>query len=239
MLKNAVKKAIQSAGYDLRRYAPDATTEARYFRLLQRHNVNLVFDIGANAGQFACSLRHAGYTGRIISFEPIAAAWHQLVEASQDDALWEIAPRAAIGDQSGELELHIAGNSFSSSLLEMLDSHVAAIPDSAYVRTEQVPVHRLDDVAGRYLRADSVPFLKIDTQGYEGRVLHGASQVLSRVVGLCIELSFTPLYAGQPLYREIAGYVEERGFEIWDVAPAFVDPQTERMLQIDATFFRS
>lgn len=239
MLKNAVKKAMQSAGYEVRHYAPDATTESRYLRLLQRHRVNLVFDIGANVGQFARSLRQAGYTGRIVSFEPIAAAWQQLAEASQRDPLWEIAPRGAIGEETGELELHIAGNSYSSSLLDMLDSHVAALPNSAYVRTERVPVHRLDDVTAVYLREDSVPFLKIDTQGYEGRVLRGASQLLSRAVGLCLELSFTPLYAGQPLYREIAGYVEERGFELWDVAPAFVDPQTERMLQIDATFFRS
>lgn len=239
MLKTALKRAIHGVGFDLRRYNPDATAGARYRRLLATHNVNLVLDVGANTGQFARSLRALGYQGRIVSFEPIAAAWQQLVESSRSDALWEVAPRGAVGEANGEAELHISENSCSSSILNILDPHVEAMPTSAYVRTESVPVRRLDEVAAQYLREDPVSFLKIDTQGYEAQVLRGAPELLRRCVGLCVELSLTPLYARQSLYREVAGYLEERGFELWDIATAFADPRTERILQIDATFFRA
>lgn len=237
--KSIVKRCFRSVGLDLRRYAPESFEDARFLRKLRRHNINLVFDVGANTGQFARALRNSGFNGRIISFEPISAAWEELSQVSRSDSLWEVAPRAAIGERDGEVEIHVSGNSFSSSLLSMLDSHVEALPSSSYVRTERVPMLRLDNIGPQYFSADSVLFIKIDTQGYESQVLQGAERVLERTVGLKVELSLSPLYDGQSLYREIAGDLEAKGFEIWDIAPAFVDPHTERLLQIDATFFRS
>ena len=89
--------------------------------MLKAHEVNLVFDIGANAGQFAQSLRELGYRGRIVSFEPQSEAREQLERAASVDPLWEVAPKAAIGPEDGEIELNLAANSISSSLLPMLN----------------------------------------------------------------------------------------------------------------------
>lgn len=89
--------------------------------MLKAHEVNLVFDIGANAGQFAQSLRELGYRGRIVSFEPQSEAREQLERAASVDPLWEVAPKAAIGAEDGEIELNLAANSISSSLLPMLN----------------------------------------------------------------------------------------------------------------------
>ena len=69
------------------------------------HEVNLVFDVGANTGQFGRVLRDAGYDGRIVSFEAVLAAWSQLLQGSKKDDLWEAAPRAAIGSNDGEIEI--------------------------------------------------------------------------------------------------------------------------------------
>ena len=96
----------------------------------------------------------------------------------------------------------------------------------------------LDSLAPHYLRADSVTFLKIDTQGYEDEVLRGATETLARVVGVQLELSLVPLYDGQKLMPELMEQVMRRGFQLWGISPTFADPQTGRMLQIDATFFR-
>jgi FkbM family methyltransferase len=206
--------------------------------MLSAHRVNLVFDIGANVGQFGRSLRDAGYRGRIVSFEPLSVAWEKLVVASRSDSLWEVAPRAAIGNEDGEVEMHVSGNSVSSSVLDMLDAHAIAAPGSAYVGREKVPLRRLDTVAVDYLRPDSLLVIKIDTQGYEDRVLRGASNLLKNTVGLRLECSLVPLYDGQLLYDEMIGRLKELGFALWRMTPEFVDPASGRLLQIEATFFR-
>jgi FkbM family methyltransferase len=238
MLRSYLIRAIRHFGFELLLYQPDSSRTAHFMRVLSTHNVNLVFDVGANIGQFGRSLREAGYRGRIVSFEPLSAAWEQLAAASSKDSLWEVAPRAAIGSEDGEIDLHVAGNSVSSSALEMLSMHENTAPESRYVGSEKAPLRRLDSVGLEYLRPDSVPILKIDTQGYEDRVLHGASGIMDRIMGLQIELSLVPLYEGQMLFNDLIDYVKTAGFDLWGLWPEFTDPRSGRLLQVDATFFR-
>ena len=238
MLKSLVKRAIRRLGFDLRRYHPASSEAAQFMAMLSVHGVNLVFDVGANIGQFGRSLRDASYSGRIVSFEPLSAAWKQLVATGRNDSMWEIAPRAAIGSDNGEIEIHIASNSASSSILDMLDSHVNAAPESRYIGSEKVPLRRLDSIALNYLHPDSVAFLKIDTQGYEDRVLQGATDLFKRLVGLQLEMSLVPMYEGQLLFNDLREQLQAKGYALWGISPVFVDPKNGRLLQVDATFFR-
>jgi FkbM family methyltransferase len=225
-------------GLEVHRFIPGTSPEAALIAALSAHRIDLVMDIGANIGQFAQSLRELGYRGRIVSFEPIPSAHDELVAAARHDDLWQVAERMAIGSETGEIEIHVAANSVSSSALPMLESHRKAAPASAYVRNEKAPLQTLDIAASQYLRPNASVFLKIDTQGYEDRVLRGGANVLRQVLGLQIELSFVPLYEGQRLYDEMVAELNALGFELWCFAPAFVDPANGRMLQADATFFR-
>jgi FkbM family methyltransferase len=178
--------------------------------MLFAHDVDLVLDIGANTGQFAQLLRRAGYRGRMIFFEPLSRAHSELLRNSRGDLRWEIADRCAVGDYDGEIDLHIAGNSVSSSVLPMLQIHEDTALGSAPVGTERVPLRRLDSVAGVYLERCTVPFVKIDTQGFEDRVLNGAAGLLDRVIGLQLELSLVPLHGGQQRFIHWS-----IGFAIW------------------------
>lgn len=233
-----IRRAANRFGLDIRRYRPNSSEAWQLNAMLGAHGVNVVFDVGANVGQYAQSLRGAGYGGRIVSFEPLPAAHARLLAASSKDPLWDIAPRMAVGSEDGEIDLHVASNSVSSSILGMLDAHASAAPDSRYTGSTRVPLRRLDGLASSYLREDSIPFLKIDTQGYEDRVLLGASDLLARVVGLQLELSLVPLYEGQRLYADMLGQIQAHGFELWSLWPGFTDPSNGRLLQLDAVLFR-
>ena len=200
--------------------------------------MNLVLDVGANHGQFASSLRRSGYHGRMLSFEPLKEAHARLLIAARGDPNWEVAPRVAIGEQDGEIEIHVSGNSVSSSVLEMLDTHADSAPASRYIASERVRISTLDGVAGSALGLGVVPFLKIDTQGYEDKVLNGAAEILATGPRCAVELSFVPLYNGQQLFGPLMERLRALGFCVWGIRPGFCDPASGRMLQVDAVLFR-
>jgi FkbM family methyltransferase len=207
-------------------------------RQLFVHQIDVVFDVGANTGQFAQQLRDAGFHGRIVSFEPSTAAHSVLSKRARREANWIIAPRMALGDHDGTISLNLAGNSVSSSVLPMLPSHASAAPESRYTGSETADLRTLDSVSKEFVTDTERIFLKLDVQGFEYNVLQGAEQFLSRAVGIQIELSLVPLYDGEHLFHPMLHDLEERGYEMWSLIPGFVDPGTGRLLQLDAIFFR-
>jgi FkbM family methyltransferase len=239
ILKKFVKTFVRGLGYDIVPYLIQKDFDHVFTEALSRYQVGLVLDVGANAGQFASGLRTAGYGGAIISFEPMSAEHANLVLLSKNDAKWCVAPRMAIGDSDGIVEINIAANSGSSSILPMLDLHRDAAPESIYAGKESANVRKLDTVAKQLIDpSEKNIFLKLDVQGYEWSVLDGAEKILERVAGILCECSFSPLYAGEARWTSLIEKIEEKGFEVWGVLPGFSDPRTGRLLQADFLFFR-
>lgn len=238
--KGLAKTAVRTCGYDVRRFRPDESEAAQVVQALKIADINLVFDIGANTGQFARDIRQAGYDERIVSFEPLSSARAKLLAAAEHDPAWSIHDQAALGDSAGEVSIHVAANSVSSSVLPMLGAHVSAAPESAYVGIERVPVQRLDDIASDYLSpASSNLFIKIDAQGFEWQILDGAPDALGHARGLLCELSLVPLYEGQRLWREIVDRLHDEGFALWAIQKGFTDSATGQSLQMDGIFLRN
>jgi FkbM family methyltransferase len=210
---------------------------ARRQSLLRAYRIDLVLDVGANDGEYGRELRRLGYRGQIISFEPLPDASARLRRAHDSDSRWR-SYQVALGEVQGTAEFHVAANSSSSSLLAMLPSHERYAPESRYISVTRVPLTTIDVLANELFGTARCPFLKIDTQGSEGRVLDGASTSLERIVGLQLELSIEPLYDGAPHYLEMLSRVEREGFVLMSVEPGFSDRVTGRMLQFDALAFR-
>lgn len=198
----------------------------------------MVFDIGANQGQFAKEIREHGYKGKIVSFEPLTTAREKLLVLSARDPSWLVHDQAAIGSRDGDIQINISGNSVSSSILPMLELHSSAAIGSSYVATERVRILKLDNIAGDYLTPEINLFVKIDTQGYEWHVLDGAGETLSQARGILCELSLVPLYEHQRLWRDIVDRLDADGFMLWALQKGFTDPRTGQSLQMDGIFLR-
>lgn len=237
--KNLVRSAIRRAGVDVVRY-PESNAEWKVAQLLNREGVRVVLDVGANRGQYATGLREHGYTGHIVSFEPVTEAFLKLQAASADDPQWDIV-QCAIGEEPGHLTINVAANgAASSSLLPMLDVHREAAPEAEYVGTEEVEVRVLDEAAIVAGIGDRAVFLKVDVQGFEKSVFAGARKLLEsgQVCGLQMELSFTQLYEGGMNWRYGFDLAEERGMSLMYLLPGF-KALDGKLLQADGVFFRS
>ncbi len=209
----------------------------RLAALCDRLDVGAVLDVGANSGQYAGFLRQAGYRGQILSCEPVGDAFERLERAAHADPAWHV-ERLALGAEPGEVEVNVAGNSYSSSVLPMLPSHLVAAPESGYVRTEPARMSTVDNLVAARGYSPGRTLLKIDVQGYEWQVLEGARSVLPDLAAVQVELSLTPLYAGQRLIGDITDLLQRNGLVLWGLEPGFCDPADGRMLQCDGVFAR-
>ena len=239
VIKKTIKKLFRKLGFDLIRYNPASSYNARILDFFSTYKINTVLDIGSNIGQFAMELRESGYNGRIISFEPLSEAYSHLLINSKNDPNWIIAPHMAIGNEEGKKTINISGNSYSSSILKMTGTHIKGAPDSAYIDSEEVYINKLDNIWKTFLKNEDNIFIKIDVQGYELEVLKGAINILSKIKGMKIELSLVPLYEGQLLFLDMLDYITNLGFELWDISPGFRDKHSGKLLQFDGIFFRS
>lgn len=235
--KQKIVRLFQHFGYDLRRYRANAHSGARRNKQMEAFGTDLVLDVGANAGQFAEELRLSGFRGRIVSFEPLKDAYSTLQRTSTSDPIWQ-AFNIALGSTTGKSTIHVAGNSYSSSLLEMLPTHESAAPESKYIREEEITVKTLDEMLPELISSSKSIWLKIDTQGFEYEVIKGAEKSLPLINTIQMEISLTPLYDGAPDFQDMVSLMRNKGYSIIDVEQEFCDDMTGRVLQMNLTFHR-
>ncbi len=234
MIRKQVQKLLRRTGYDIRRYRPGATYLERRMKRIEAAGIDQVIDVGAHAGEYAGSLRHEGYRGAILSFEPQAAMFERLEAAATDDPLWQCR-RQAVGSEPGTMSLNISGNDgFSSSLRPMTQAHEHGDPSSAYVDTEEVEITTLD--AAVDATADRRLFLKVDVQGHEAEALAGGHSTLARCQMVEMELGLVELYEGQALFTDLVETMKKLGFVMADIEPGFSDIEMDSLLQVDALF---
>ncbi len=232
-MKQLIKNAIRRTGYEVIRRRPHLVD------LLVAYGVDVVLDVGANEGQFGRYLRETGYRGRIVSFEPLPEAFVALERRAARDGAWT-AVNAGLGSEERTATIHVSRSTVYSSILPPLPALERfageAVEDE---RQREIALRTLDAELPRHVRDGEKVFLKIDTQGYEREVIAGARESLSRIVGAQLELSLTPLYAGESPLAELVTTLERSGLRMVLFEPVTYDPSRGTLLQIDGIFFRS
>jgi FkbM family methyltransferase len=206
--------------------------------MLQRERIDLVIDVGANVGQYALALRASGYRGRIMSIEPVSAAYSELARATSEERDWIALPRMAVGAHLGTLTINVSANSDMSSALPFTAEAQRAFASDHVIAQEVVDVSTIDRLMTQYVAADHRVFLKSDTQGYDLEVLRGATGSLKRIVGVQIETSLCPTYVGQVDWSSIVAFLAPYGFEIRLVIPGYFSRAYGRLMEMDLVFFR-
>jgi FkbM family methyltransferase len=206
--------------------------------MLQGQRIDLVLDVGANVGQHALALRASGYHGRILSIEPVAAAYSELVRATNEDIDWIALPRMAVGAHPGTLTINVSANSDMSSALPFAAEAQRGFASDHVIAHEAVDVSTIDRLMTQYAAPDQRVFLKSDTQGYDLEVLRGAARSLERIVGVQIETSLCPTCIGQADWRSIVDFLAPYRFEIHLVIPGYFSRASGRLMEMDLVFFR-
>jgi FkbM family methyltransferase len=79
------------------------------------------------------------------------------------------------------------------------------------------------DIVAEAENFEEIDFLEIDVQGGELHVLEGALQTINRsVLGIMVEVEFSPLYKDQPLFSDVDLFLKKQGFDLFGLAPQYV-----------------
>jgi FkbM family methyltransferase len=235
MLTVAVRRIARRLGVDIRRSSARNDVDVRRSQILADNGTTVVLDIGANVGQYAAQLRRTGYKGRVVSFEPGREAFAALRRRASDDDQWSCF-QLGLGDRAETGVLRVSSNLSSSSLMEISPVHVQSAAEAQVVGSENIELTTLDACWEDIVAPEDTPFLKLDVQGYELKILRGAGARLNDVSGVEVEVSLVPLYEGQPLFRDVVDYLDARDFALVSVEPGFTDAATGRLLQMDCIF---
>eukprot|EP01035_Chromulina_nebulosa_P026132 gene26132-34172_t len=194
-----------------------------------------VFDVGANQGQFAGASAWWFPEAKIVSFEPSPTVFRILQRNTSRVSTIECV-QSAVGDRRGELKFFESDYSHASSALPVTEAQRSLRPETAKTKTITVPVTTLDVFAQGKNWSGPI-LLKLDVQGFEKKVLEGATAFLPKVDYLLFECSYQALYENEPLFAEMYTYVQSLGYEL--VAPVgFLENEEHVLLQTDLLWRR-
>lgn len=164
-----------------------------------------ILDIGANFGYFTTLFAHlVGPTGHVWAFEPTQHYGSRIATHLRMNHLTERATVSPYGLSDKAFEARISIDESSATLHQ----------NAPEVTSEQVRFEKLDDVAAS-LGIDQVDLVKIDTDGHELAVLHGAQQLLRRTHPIIfIEFSQANLDLAGSDVRELHAALVDLGYEL-------------------------
>ena len=237
-IKHKIRKGLWRVGYDICRFDHASHPLARRQRIFRHYEIDTVIDVGANAGHFAQELRmDIGYIGGILSFEPLGDVFDLLEMNAKNDPNWKVF-NFALGDNNEKREINRSENSLSSSLLEMLPSHLESAPNSKYVAKQMIEIRTLDSIFDEVCKGSGNIYMKIDTQGFESKVLKGSECAMEKIDTIQMEMSLIPLYGGEVLFEDMCAVMRGKGYSLIAIENGFSSPESGQLLQVDGIFRR-
>lgn len=234
--KKYIHQFTRSLGFDFYALKDKSDSELLRLRWLKEMGINTVLDIGANEGQFASMIRKLLPQASIISFEPVPHCFEKLMLNFKHDKNFK-AYKFACGDTDTEIEMNVNNFSPSSSLLELDDLHVKNFKHTAGSKKQLIQVRTLDGLSNE-LWIQNPYLVKIDTQGYEDKVIKGGSKIIAGAQVVFIELSYKPLYKGQVLFDDIYKEMLKAGFRYHGNTEELLSPVNGSVLQTDGIFIK-
>lgn len=185
----------------------------------------VVFDVGASDGRWTQLAMTYWPGATYFCFEPLQERARELAALSGSNQGRVVVYCCGLGDRDQELEICVKPHLDESSFAFSGDD----------IRT--VPVRRLDSMLAQH----GIPrpqFLKVDVQGFEKRVLDGASSSLGAADLILLECTFIPFCPEMRTLDAIVGDMSQRGFIPYEIVDVLRRPLDGAMGQCDMLFIR-
>ncbi len=222
-MKNIIKKIIHKLGYDLKKIDKEFKNPSLDDLLKDKINENpIIFDVGGNKGQSVIRFKKIFKKPIIHSFEPIKSECEIMYEKFKNDKDVKI-NNFALGETKGEKNFNISALTGASSFHKInnnsrwikVRSKEQNTTVSEFSKSTQVNIATLDEYFFKE-KIEHIDVLKIDTQGYEDKVLEGSSRTLSekKIKAIVTEVMFDDCYDKYFSFSDIEKYLLPNNFRM-------------------------
>jgi len=209
--RQGVRKAFNAFGLDITR----VTASPRVTLLgLKRFPIRSIIDVGANEGQFAMMVSEFFPSAHLYCFEPLPDPFKRLHRWAETRNGKVKVFNVALGEREGTVEMYShLEHSPSSSLLRTTRHCEMVYPLTQKQTPVCVQLMPLDKLVVN-LPDPLIPdlLIKLDTQGYEDRILRGGEETVRKARVCLSELSLDELYKQQATFKDIMTFLYDHGF---------------------------
>ena len=245
-IKKKLHLFLKLFGFKIIKLSRDRANFDRLHKIFLRKNkIPIIFDVGANIGQTISRFKKINIECIVHSFEPVKEDFEVLQKKFSNDKSI-ILNNIALGEKDCTRDLYINNLPGSSSFYKL-------IPETQWVK-ERSKTHKNDpkrvfkeSVNLKMTTLDSyceknhilkIDILKIDTQGYEDKILQGAKRLLETksISYIEIEIIFNDIYEKKLNFLEIEQYLIPKGYELFAISNPgnYYD---DYIFQVDVIYF--
>ncbi len=227
-MREFIKKIINLFGYKVMKIKSiDATDLDGLTKSLITKSEPVIFDVGANKGQSITRYKKLFQNPIIHSFEPNINEVNILKQKYINDKNLYL-NNVAVGDKKGNLEFNINAISGHSSFKNLIPnttwikkrSNSIKIDHKNYTTKKvNAEIITLDDYVNEK-NLTNIDILKIDTQGFEDKVLLGAQNLLknNRIKLIQLELIFSEIYENPPNIYDVEKTLIPNNYKLFGIS---------------------
>jgi len=228
MIKKIIKNIINILGFKI------SKINNKYKKLsfddIHKIKINIespiIFDVGANQGQSIRRFKKIFPKSIIHAFEPIKEEFDKLQNEFKSDCNIFL-NNCALGDSLGEKKFNIMASTGHSSFFKISpNTEWLKIRSKEFGATENGYIKKVVDVKintiNNYCNNNDIlkiDILKLDTQGYEEKILAGASEIIPRIKLIETELMFDNVYEKRLNFYDIEKHILKHNFRLLAIEP--------------------
>jgi FkbM family methyltransferase len=175
-----------------------------------KQDFKIIFDVGANVGEWTDLVSKIAPETLIYSFEPSKQTFKTLSERKFGDKI--SIHNIGLGDknETKNFFIHEKNSTLNSAFARKLNDN-----NASDVRTEKVNFETLDSFCMKN-KIDNISFLKIDTEGNESSVLMGAQRYVKEGKINAIQFEYGGTYIdARILLKDIFKFFENTSYSIF------------------------
>jgi FkbM family methyltransferase len=216
LLPNAIK------GYE--RSDPYRNGEYKFLRSYIKKNM-IIFDVGANIGEYAEYISKLNPEVKIYCFEPLSLTFKQL----RNKLIAQITKGKVVANNFGLSNEEKIAEMF---IYEDLSGNNSLYFNPVYnlnqndLSKEKIKLTTLNKYAAE-INIPKIDFLKIDVEGHEPKVIEGASELIEKKLIKCIQFEYNSnCKVADSKFENVFNYLSKYGYKlyrlaIWGKIPVF------------------